>query len=312
MKKKTINAVLAKKFEDFIKSIEDEKVQKLVKENSIITGGCIASMFLKEKVNDFDVYFTNKETVLAVAHYYVHKFKSNRKKDDNDTGVEVPISVLEDEDGRVKLVIKSAGIAAEDKGSNYQYFEQHPEEVGTEYIDNVVSVFKEADNNEKPRYRPLFLSANAITLSDKIQLVLRFYGEAKEIHDNYDFVHCTNYWESKTKKLVTNIDALESLLSKELQYIGSKYPIASLIRIRKFINRQWTINAGQILKIAHQTSNLDLTNIATLEDQLIGVDVAYFNELIDALKAHSDKEKEAGRTFTVDFGYLATIIDRIF
>src|SRR3546814_2013322 len=48
-----------------------------------------------------------------------------------------------------------------------------------------------------PTYRPVFVSTNAITLSDKIQIVLRFYGEADAIHENYDFVHCTNYWTSK-------------------------------------------------------------------------------------------------------------------
>src|SRR3546814_1364029 len=48
-----------------------------------------------------------------------------------------------------------------------------------------------------PTYRPVFMSTNAITLSDKIQIVLRFYGEADAIHENYDFVHCTNYWTSK-------------------------------------------------------------------------------------------------------------------
>src|SRR3546814_939057 len=52
-----------------------------------------------------------------------------------------------------------------------------------------------------PTYRPVFMSTNAITLSDKIQIVLRFYGEADAIHENYDFVHCTNYWTSKDANL---------------------------------------------------------------------------------------------------------------
>ena len=49
-----------------------------------------------------------------------------------------------------------------------------------------------------------------------------------------------------------------------------------------------------------------------LEDQLIGVDAAYFGQLIDGLKSHSEKQKEEGKEFKLDYGYLATIIDKIF
>src|SRR3546814_12125480 len=71
MKAKTIKAILAKKFNSFASSIEDEVVRKLVEKNTIITGGCIASMLLGEKINDFDLYFTDHATTKAVAEYYV-------------------------------------------------------------------------------------------------------------------------------------------------------------------------------------------------------------------------------------------------
>lgn len=74
MKRRTIKRILRKKFKEFLDSIDDERVQKLVAENSIITGGAISSMLLHEKVNDFDVYFKNSETALAVAEYYVGRF----------------------------------------------------------------------------------------------------------------------------------------------------------------------------------------------------------------------------------------------
>ena len=61
MKTKTINSVICKKFDDWLSSVEDKSVADLIENNSIVTGGCIASMLLKEPVNDFDVYFTNKE-----------------------------------------------------------------------------------------------------------------------------------------------------------------------------------------------------------------------------------------------------------
>ena len=315
MKKKTINQVINKKFDEFLSSIKDPAVQKLVKKNTIVTGGCIASMLLKEQVNDFDMYFTNKETVLAVAKYYVHQFLSvNHPTHTNEQGILIEV---QEEGGRVKIYIKSAGVASETSGDNYQYFESRPEGEADDYIQQVVNAVAESDEKEieipnDNRYRPVFLSANAITLSDKVQIVIRFYGDPDNIHQHYDYVHCTNYWTSKDRKVVLKQDALEALMAKELIYIGSKYPICSIIRTRKFIKRGYTINAGQYLKMAFQISELDLTDLEVLEDQLTGVDVAYFYELIDGLKKHTDKQKEEGKDFRLTYGYLTTIIDKIF
>lgn len=315
MKKKTISAVLNKKFTEWANSITDENVKALVMKNTIITGGAIASMLLKEDVNDFDVYFKDKQTVKAVAEYYVKYFKAMSTHKHSD-GKEIDIYVDEKED-RIKIYIKSAGIAGEQGESDYQYFESRPDQEGEDYVQNVVDAIEKSDDLELAeindnKYRPLFLSANAITLSDKIQIVIRFYGDPDTIHQHYDYIHCTNYWTSDDGKLTLKQHALEALLSKELIYVGSKYPLCSVIRTRKFIKRGWTINAGQYLKMCFQISKLDLTDIEVLEDQLTGVDAAYFAQLIESLKAHTEKEKEKGNDFVIEYGYLAAIIDKIF
>lgn len=316
MKKKTIEKVIEKKFAEWLATIDNPTVAKLVRENSIITGGCIASMLLKEEIKDYDVYFRNKETAMAVAEYYVSKFSKKIKLRKDKDVKSANITVL-DNDGRIKIVIKSAGIASEESGDNiYKYFESQEPSEGKSYVNNIAKTLEETDDvsievKTDPKYQPVFLSANAITLSDKIQVIIRFYGEHNDIHGNYDFIHCTNYWDSKGG-LVLNQPALEALLSKELYYIGSKYPLCSIIRTRKFIKRGWNINAGQYLKMCYQLSKLDLDNFEVLEDQLTGVDVAYFHQLIDGLKQHADKTKESGVEFKLDYGYLARIIDKIF
>lgn len=179
---------------------------------------------------------------------------------------------------------------------------------GATAADEVDASVLDDKEKEKPKYRPVFLSGNAITLSHKIQLIIRFFGEPDDIHANYDFVHCTNYWDSKEKKLTIKPDALESLITKQLFYVGSKYPLCSVIRLRKFIMRGWHINAGQILKILFQVSEMDLTNIETLEDQLTGMDTAYFLQVIGRLRERQEKDKD----FKVTLPYLTTIIDKIF
>lgn len=307
MKAKTVNAILCKKFDDWVNSITDERVKKLANNNTIITGGCIASMLLREKINDFDLYFANKDTALAVAQYYVSEFKKNPPpKYKNTAPVNIDVRFV---DERIKVYVKSAGIAGEDNESEYRYFEQgsidptSPEP--DEYVEEamaIVNASKEEDTG--PKYRPIFLTSNAITLSHDIQLIFRFFGPADEIHENYDFIHCTNYWESSTRKLTLRQPALEALLARELRYVGSKYPICSVIRTRKFIQRGWSINAGQYLKMAMQISKLNLNDPKVLEDALVGVDFAYFKELIDKMK-EKDPEK-------IDTTYLMEIIDRIF
>lgn len=310
-KPKTIKAVLSKKFAEFLASIEDEAVRDLVQKNTIITGGCIASMLLGEKINDFDLYFTNKATAKAVATYYVARFHPKNK-----AGIPAAIYV-EETDDRVKIVIKSAGIASEGGAERpYEYFEGSPDESSAGYISEVMAnpgdiqdAYEQTEEDalevdDGAPYRPVFMSTNAITLSHRVQLVLRFFGEADVIHENYDFIHCTNYWTSKDGDLTLRQAALETLLAKELRYVGSKYPVCSIIRLRKFIRRGWAINAGQILKMSMQISSLDLTDPIVLEDQLTGVDSAYFVQVLSRLK-----EKDPAK---IDTAYLVEIINRMF
>lgn len=308
-KAKTIRSVISKKINQWVESIEDEDLKEKVRKNTIVTGGSIVSMLLGEKINDFDVYFRDHATTLAVAEYYVSRFH-DAKKTDFDLFVT-------DEGGRVKVQAKSAGVAsATTPAGEYRYFEGFPDQQGSDYVAKVLDNPQEiedvhedtqieiAKNPEDDKFRPVFLSSNAITLSNKVQIVLRFYGEPDDIHANYDFVHCTSWWQSWDEKLVLRPEALESCLSKELKYVGSKYPICSIVRLRKFISRGWRINAGQILKMCLQISELDLTKIEVLEDQLTGVDTAYFLQVIDRLK-EKDPEK-------VNTAYLVEILDRMF
>ena len=277
-------------------------------------------MLIGEKVNDFDIYFADKLTAWIVARYYVAKFEPKVAAGircgiivADEFGAEIATEGHARRANRIKIVVKSSGIATE---RPYEYFEGSAtaEDAGSfvgevmqdpgDIADTYEATEDAALATEDAMYRPVFLSTNAITLSGRIQIIIRFWGTAAEIHENYDFVHCTNSWTCNDGKLLLRQPALESLLARELRYAGSKYPICSLIRIRKFIKRGWTINAGQILKMCMQVSQLDLTDIAVLEDQLIGVDVAYFMEVIRAVR-EKDPEK-------VNYAYLIEIIDRLF
>lgn len=313
MKAKTIKSVISKKINEWLASIEDESVRDLARKNTIVTGGCIASMLLNEQVNDFDLYFRDHATTKAVADYYVARFQPKSRK-----GIPARISVYDD-GTRIKVVVKSAGIASEDGATKpYEYFETQADGEASGYVGEVMGdageiedtyqdtekLALQTEDDGKPAYRPVFMSTNAITLSHKVQIVLRFYGDPDAIHENYDFVHCTNCWCSDTGNLTLRQEALEALLARELRYVGSKYPVCSVMRLRKFIQRGWSVNAGQVLKMLLQVSALDLTDPNVLEDQLTGVDSAYFLEVMAKVK-EKDPEK-------VNAAYLVEILNRMF
>lgn len=280
MKRKTIKKVLNNKIDDWLESIDSKKVKDAINNSVIVTGGAIVSMLLDEEINDYDIYFSNKEDAITVLKYYNHSSMPFDIGVPDGFQFQSPHNI--DEENRIFINVQG--------GATEISFD----------------VDWEGDRDEK--YKPMFVSNNAISLEGDIQLIFRFIGDADTIHENYDFVHCTNYWTREDNKLTLRPEALECLLSKELRYIGSKYPICSLIRTRKYIERGFTCNAGQYLKMCWQVNELDLTDPNVLREQLVGVDIHYFNLLINALISKKKEEED----FEITYPYLAKLIERIF
>ncbi|RKJ64901.1 hypothetical protein [Roseburia sp. 1XD42-69] len=303
MNSKNIKRHLKAKLKDWVKHIDDEAVKKTIEENTIITGGALVSLLTGETVHDYDVYFRTKDACIEVAKYYVDKW--NKKHEDK------PVSLLwgerlaqetGEDNGAVKCFIKSKGIADEDEqaDSSIAYnFESTAEEEESDAA---------SDEGEKERYRPRFITSNAITLSDKIQIVTRFYGEVADIHKNYDFAHCTCAWSSWDNEVFLPVKALECIINKELYYVGSKYPLCSIIRTKKYIKRGYSINAGQYVKMCMQLNEVDLKDVKVLEEQLTGVDTTYFQMMIDELQKH----KEESGCGSVDITYAMELINKLF
>jgi hypothetical protein len=300
MRTKTIKFKIKEKIDAWLESITDESLREDLRESTIVTGGCIASMLHEDPVNDYDLYFTNKKVVKDLINYY---------KDPK-----WPIVVL---DGVFKELYKEDWVKLNgydkwipDQSSYTMAVENLDKDRVTMYFNAKVGYKVEApsDESKRPKFSPLFFSANAITLTDEIQLITRFHGSPAEIHKNFDFVHATNYYKVSTGELYTNKKALTSLLTRELRYMGqSKYPLTAMIRTRKFQARGYTINAGEMLKIMFQLNGFNLADPVVLSEQLIGVDIAYFNDLIAALiKAKEDPD------FVLDNVWIMQEIDRIF
>lgn len=281
MQTKTIARVISKKLEEWMATITDDSLVWVLRKNILVSGGSITSMLLDEEVNDFDIYIKDIDVLKRLAEYYTKPFedivildwRTDKSKPSKESKYEVALRTLKQD--QIKLYFTEAGWM------------------------RVNEDMKEEDMN----YTPMFFSPNAISLSDKVQIVLRFHWDNTQIHKTFDFIHATNYFTFEDG-LVTNKEALESILTKQLKYQGSLYPITSVIRIKKFLKRGWKISAWEMLKMMFQISELNLKDPDILEEQLIGVDVAYFSALIEALR-WVDEDK-------MNSSYINAIIDRVF
>ena len=334
MNQKHIKGHLRKKITEWINSIKDESLRQSVREEVIVTGGSIVSLLNGEKPNDYDVYLRTKATVKALTEYYVKQFNVmlDEKQHKNRFNHHTKAFIIDGEtfqedikkhegwiwdsamlkgveEDRIKIIIRSDGVASEEGGIT-STDQLDPEDLMERGDDISADEIKQEETfgKKKKKYRPVFLSPNAITLSDQIQIVIRFYGDAETIHTNFDYIHCTNYYDYSKRELHLRSEALTAIINKELIYSGSKYPICSLIRLRKFLKREWHINAGQILKMSFQISQLDLTDPVVLEDQLVGIDTMYFMQLIDDI----EKQQKDNENFEVTNDYILSVIDRIF
>lgn len=318
MQVKTINKIIETHFDKWIQSIP-EPLQKRAEQHCYVAGGAIASLCLGEVPNDFDVYCEDLETLTLLAQHYVNEHVEVLKA----LGKDIPgIQVISDQaERRVRIKIQSSGVSGQNTGlDGYEYFEitDATGRLAGSFLENTFSssltqskAKKKKGTKDAPKtFSPIFLTENAITLSDGIQLITRFSGYWWDVVESFDFDHTRGTWVKggdHPSSLGLGDDTKTALLFRCLTYRGSKYPICALLRARKFIKRGWHFHAGDLLKIAFDINGLDLSNPRVLADQLIGVDFAYFAELLRMLAADLQKNPD----MKIDKCYIVQLLDRL-
>lgn len=276
--------------------------QRAVRDDIIVTGGCIASMLLGEEPNDIDIYIRTRETAELIARFYLNKMIETGKL--KETGYVRQLDVRHGDDG-IAILIRSQGITGADIDTEkYRYFEMYPEEATDEFFKEYRRAAKKIINDDTKKFVVTFLTANAITLNNGLQIIVRFCGEPEEIHKNFDFVHATNYW-TWNDGVVYNEAALIAVLEKRLRYVGSLFPVASIFRLKKFVERGWRISAGEMVKIMYDISKLDLDDPQVLKHQSMGMDSAYFCDVVAKLRNRDEGD-------VIDRTYLFNVINEVF
>jgi len=149
---------------------------------------------------------------------------------------------------------------------------------------NIAHGILKKEKIEGEKYQPIAVTSNAFSFTDGIQFVVRYADNPIGIIKNFDFTHSKGLYHYELDELVVPEQTEKAIKEKNVTYTGSAYPLASLIRTRKFVQRGWKINAGQYLKIALQLNELDLLDPAVLREQLVGVDLFYFGEFLSKLE----------------------------
>ena len=325
MKSKLIKTVIRKKLKRWTDEIakRDKDLAHEVEQNVVVMGGAICSLLDNEGPRDLDVYFRNIDTAHRVIEFYLSSLGGPGKLERyTEEELEAEEGAIPNEDvylveqhnpTGVRAFVRSTGTLkspnmienAANLFSDEISDELNTELFGTRDENELASVSADAEpegvareREDAPPFSARYLTDNALTLNDGVQIVLRFVGEPVEILKYFDFEHCKMWYSGWDRHLEIGFNALEALHNKRLVYSGSRYPVCSLFRIKKFLGRGWRINAGEIVKIAYQISKLDLDNINVLRDQLIGCDHAYFVAMLDRMTKVVDEKKAQDAKFS--------------
>jgi hypothetical protein len=122
------------------------------------------------------------------------------------------------------------------------YFEKQ------EDVNKVKKYYKSQIIDKTKKFHVKLITDNAINLSDKIQLITRFTGMPEEVTKNFDWAHIKSYYKYPDK-LVIIPDTYRLIVEKELIYTGSKYPLSSLLRLKKYIKKGWNVSTKTMVHI---------------------------------------------------------------
>lgn len=123
------------------------------------------------------------------------------------------------------------------------------------------------------------ISLNAVTIEPNIQIIYRFWGKPKLVVDRFDFMHTHCYWYPLDDEIFIDDEAINSIASKQLVYNSTINPLSSYLRIRKFLQRGWKIEASEIDLLLDNINTLDLKSPDTLREQLAGLSEGVFENI---------------------------------
>jgi len=160
-------------------------------------------------------------------------------------------------------------------------------------------------NIQTNKFKVNLITDNAVNLSDKVQLVIKFNGSPDEVVKNFDWQHIKSYF-IYPDTLVIPDDTYRLLVEKELVYTGSEYPLSSLMRVKKYIKKGWSVSNQTIVNIAldfhmamtkSEKERAFLT--APIRETVSVEDIIYHLNGVDPIIIQDKLQKQAGEYLTI-------------
>lgn len=121
-----------------------------------------------------------------------------------------------------------------------------------------------------------------------IQIIKKEVGEPEDMVDRFDFTVCQAIYDFKENKMIMVNRFLRDLAKKELIFTGSKYPLASLYRVKKYMEKGFHISGIELIKLALTVQNIDIDNEAELGEHIAGFDIMILRDLLNELEEDND------------------------
>ncbi|WP_405101638.1 hypothetical protein [Oceanobacillus sp. FSL H7-0719] len=132
----------------------------------------------------------------------------------------------------------------------------------------------------------------------KIQAIhFKYFETAEDIFDTFDFTHVMGAFDFKTEEFVLHKDFLKHNSQRILKFNRlTDFPLISLIRVKKYQDRDYTISKPELMRIAMTCMDLEINSYEELEEHLGGM----YGEAWDNIVEEIDKDEEFSLSSAVD------------
>jgi len=250
---RTVNNLCEEKLKEL--ALTEKQFSETILCTSFIAGGAILSVSKQEKIKDYDLFMTTPAAALKLFNILI-----KRIPDGDSLTLTVEQDNINPNLHRGYLFLNNA-------------FREDTLEKAIDRFNENCKKYKIKSHKVYPTY----LSKNALTLSNGVQLIFRFIGEPKEVFSTFDYEHCKIYWRPNPLGLLLGSvhyegRSQESIAKNELIYTGNtRFVLSAISRLNKFIKRGWGISPSSLLSLALSVNKVDWSSREALEEELLGI-----------------------------------------
>jgi len=142
----------------------------------------------------------------------------------------------------------------------------------------------------------------------KVQFI-KITGTPEEVMSKFDYTISMGAYDPYNDKFILEENFLYNLAERRLVFNdNTEFPISSLWRMKKFLNRGYKIDAKSVITLALSIHKLKIDDYTDLKKQLDGIDTLLLKDITDKL---IEDKKEAKYDFEEFIAYLEKAIDKI-